>query len=181
MKKKQDYDAEVGDAQVAVRRPRKRKQTDPHGRGTATKVARPRKAGKLKLLPEMPLDILFEVCSFTQLICVPLTTTQIFCHLDPLDVLRLAWTSKSVRQILMRRSARPIWRSALGSLPNLPDCPPDMSEPQWVFLAFVPQCHVQSRFLFDPGAGLLSFSFFLDLLYSQRPQSHLGIPTSRML
>ncbi|KDQ62087.1 hypothetical protein JAAARDRAFT_148747 [Jaapia argillacea MUCL 33604] len=81
--------------------------------------------GKLRMLPEMPLDILFEI----------------FGHLLPLDLLRLAWTTKSLRRILMRRSARSVWIHTLANVPGLPECPPDLTEPQFSRLAFDPHCH----------------------------------------
>ncbi|KAF7295468.1 F-box domain-containing protein [Mycena indigotica] len=81
--------------------------------------------GKLKLLQEMPLDVLFEI----------------FSHLDPLDVLNLARTTKTLRNHIMSRSARFIWTAALRNDPDLPPLPDDMNEPQYVNLAFSEHCH----------------------------------------
>ncbi|KAF7322480.1 F-box domain-containing protein [Mycena chlorophos] len=82
--------------------------------------------GKLKLLPEMPLDILFEI----------------FSHLEPLDTLNLSRTTKTLRAHLMTRSSRFIWTAALHNDPDLPPLPDDLTEPAYVNLAFSRHCHV---------------------------------------
>ncbi|KAF8211884.1 hypothetical protein K438DRAFT_1928179 [Mycena galopus ATCC 62051] len=84
------------------------------------------KRGQLKMLPEMPLDVLFEI----------------FSRLDPPDVLNLARTTKALRNILMSRSARSsIWKSAFLNDPDLPGLPEGLNEPQYANLAFSPHCH----------------------------------------
>ncbi|KAL0947642.1 hypothetical protein HGRIS_013729 [Hohenbuehelia grisea] len=83
------------------------------------------RAGKLRNLPEMPLDILFEI----------------FGQLHPLDVLKLARTTKALRNILMRRSSTSVWRAACANVGGFPDCPTDLALPQWVSLAFETHCH----------------------------------------
>ncbi|KAF8844141.1 hypothetical protein BDN67DRAFT_871570, partial [Paxillus ammoniavirescens] len=87
-----------------------------------------RVAGRLAGLMEMPMDILFEI----------------FGHLMPLDVLRLARTTKQFRRVLMHRSSLSIWIAARKNVPDLPDCPPHMSEPQFANLVFDTHCHVRS-------------------------------------
>ncbi|KAI0723949.1 hypothetical protein C8T65DRAFT_599659 [Cerioporus squamosus] len=77
------------------------------------------------MLPDMPLDILYEV----------------FLHLHPYDLLHLARTTKTLRRMLMTRSASTIWRRARENVPGLPDCPKDMSEPAYANLMFDPHCH----------------------------------------
>lgn len=72
----------------------------------------------------------------------PLTPAQIFGHLNPVDVLQLARTTKALRDILMRRSALSVWKYALGNVEGLPDCPSDLAEPQWAALVFDTLCHV---------------------------------------
>lgn len=51
----------------------------------------------------------------------------------------------------MRRSAVTIWRSALSSVEDLPDCPPDLTEPGFANLLFDHHCHVR-RFCATPQA-----------------------------
>jgi hypothetical protein len=43
----------------------------------------------------------------------------------------------------MSRSAAFIWKAALENVPNLPPCPDDLNEPQWVDLVFGRNCHVR--------------------------------------
>ncbi|KAL0947639.1 hypothetical protein HGRIS_013727 [Hohenbuehelia grisea] len=101
----------------------KRKKTRKQAKSKVSK--RPGRGGKLRKLPEMPLDILYEI----------------FSHLDPLDVLRLARATKALRDMLMRRSAKTVWRAACANIDGLPECPSDLSDPQWVNLAFDACCH----------------------------------------
>ncbi|KIL00812.1 hypothetical protein PAXRUDRAFT_821269 [Paxillus rubicundulus Ve08.2h10] len=84
-----------------------------------------RVAGRLAGLMEMPMDILFEI----------------FGHLMPLDVLRLARTTKQFRRVLMHRSSLSIWIAARKNVPDFPDCPPYMSEPEFANLVFDTHCH----------------------------------------
>ncbi|KDQ62076.1 hypothetical protein JAAARDRAFT_170240 [Jaapia argillacea MUCL 33604] len=102
-------------------RSRKKKRT---GAAVAKGMSRKRQ-GRLQLLPEMPLDILFEI----------------FGQLMPMDLLRLSWTSKTLRSTLMSRSARSVWKQVLGNVPDLPPCPSDLTEAQYALLAFYPHCY----------------------------------------
>jgi hypothetical protein len=99
--------------------------------------------GRLAELLNMPIDVLFEVrkCYYT-LNCHLLEKSQIFGHLHPLDVLNLARVTKDFRRILMHRSSSSVWKAARANVNGLPDCPPEMSEPQWAHLAFYQYCNV---------------------------------------
>ncbi|KAI0745945.1 hypothetical protein C8Q76DRAFT_773444 [Earliella scabrosa] len=81
--------------------------------------------GGLKDMPNMPLDILFEI----------------FSLMHPRDLLNLARTSKDFRRVLMSRSSAPFWKAARQQVPGLPDCPPYLSEPAYANLAFFSHCH----------------------------------------
>ncbi|KAI1782842.1 hypothetical protein LXA43DRAFT_1187368 [Ganoderma leucocontextum] len=74
--------------------------------------------------PNLPLDVFIEIAS----------------HAYPLDLLRLSRTSKQLRCLLMLRSSRPIWTTALGNAVELPPCPPDMCEPLYAALVFDHHC-----------------------------------------
>ncbi|KIO33096.1 hypothetical protein M407DRAFT_65753, partial [Tulasnella calospora MUT 4182] len=89
------------------------------------------KSGKLRDLMNMPVDIFTEVCS----------------HLDPHDLRRLALTSKRLWDILMTKESKHIWKTALASVPYLPECPTDLNEPQYVCLLFSSECltHVSTE------------------------------------
>ncbi|KDR85932.1 hypothetical protein GALMADRAFT_218999 [Galerina marginata CBS 339.88] len=83
-----------------------------------------RKAGSLKDLVEMPLDVVGEI----------------FSRLDPGDLLNLARIEKSLRAFLMSRSSISIWKRSRSNIPRLPDCPSDLSEPQYANLVFTKNC-----------------------------------------
>ncbi|KAJ6502231.1 hypothetical protein C8R45DRAFT_1070742 [Mycena sanguinolenta] len=108
-----------------VKEPKKRAK----GRVASTSAVKPAtqkfRRGQLKMLPEMPLDVLFEI----------------FSCLEPSDLLHLARTTKDLRNVLMSRSARSIWKSAFLNDPDLPGLPEDLNEPQYANLAFSPHCH----------------------------------------
>ncbi|KAG9040895.1 hypothetical protein FS837_012964 [Tulasnella sp. UAMH 9824] len=78
------------------------------------------RGGKLRDLMDVPVDIFTEICSY----------------LDPHDLRRLAVTSKRLWDILMTKEVRQIWRAALASVPDLPECPTDLNEPQYVCLLY---------------------------------------------
>ncbi|KAF8996630.1 hypothetical protein BDQ17DRAFT_1364174 [Cyathus striatus] len=80
--------------------------------------------GALKQLPEMPLDIQLEI----------------FRNLDPLDLVNLTRATKSLRNMLLNDSASGVWKEAHGNVVDLPECPDDMSEPQFATLIFETHC-----------------------------------------
>ncbi|KAG2141345.1 hypothetical protein DEU56DRAFT_734280 [Suillus clintonianus] len=116
-----DEDSE--DPDIAPRRVRKRSRKS-GGHRTKTKFKR---RGRLDLMPTMNLDILFHILSF----------------LHPIDLLNLSRTSKDFRNLLLQKSSASAWKTARLQVDDLPDCPPDLSEPQYANLAFYPHCHVR--------------------------------------
>ncbi|KAF9486481.1 hypothetical protein BDN70DRAFT_988035, partial [Pholiota conissans] len=81
--------------------------------------------GKLKYLKEMPLDILSEI----------------FSQLDPIGLVNISRTSKDFRAILLNRSSTSVWKSARANIDlPLPDCPNDLSKPQYAELLFEKCC-----------------------------------------
>ncbi|KAJ3770337.1 hypothetical protein FB446DRAFT_790599 [Lentinula raphanica] len=86
--------------------------------------------GKLGLLQRLAKDVPLDVI------------LEIFCYLEPRDLLRLARTTKDLRGMLMTKSSVNIWRSALENVEGLPPCPPDLNEPQYANLLFEPHCHI---------------------------------------
>ena len=68
---------------------------------------------------------------------------QIGKHLQPLDLLRLIRVSRHFRAIFTSKLSRRIWIAARANVEGLPDCPPDLSEPEYAFLVFDRDtCHV---------------------------------------
>lgn len=70
---------------------------------------------------------------------------QIFSHLEPIDLLHLARTNKSFRALLVSRRSTALWRAARRNIPDLPECPEDISEPALANLLFLSNCHVRRR------------------------------------
>ena len=62
----------------------------------------------------------------------------------PMDILNLARTSTTLRRILISRDSRAAWLQAFRSVPGLPDCPEDLSEPQYAALVFDCHCFVST-------------------------------------
>ncbi|KAI0768389.1 hypothetical protein BC629DRAFT_1536111 [Irpex lacteus] len=85
-----------------------------------------RRAGKLRQMLDMPLDVVLEICSY----------------LHPKDVLSLSRASKDLRKFFMSRNSASIWKAALANLPALPPCPDDLSVPAYVNLVFSENCHI---------------------------------------
>ncbi|KIJ18021.1 hypothetical protein PAXINDRAFT_97546 [Paxillus involutus ATCC 200175] len=107
--------------------PGKKRAKRPQGKRNhdAESSKKPRRRGKLEMLPELNLDVLF----------------QIFTFLHPMDLLNLTRTTKAFRQLLMQKSSAFAWKTARGQLEGFPDCPPDLSEPEYANLVFYPHCH----------------------------------------
>ncbi|KAJ6494827.1 hypothetical protein C8R47DRAFT_1012074 [Mycena vitilis] len=90
------------------------------------KVKRVRgRRGILSSLREFPLDVIAEI----------------FGHLNPMDLLNLARTTKEIRGILMTRSNAFIWKESRTQFEGLPDLPKDLCEPQYANLCFDIHCH----------------------------------------
>ncbi|KAL1728435.1 hypothetical protein EV714DRAFT_215176 [Schizophyllum commune] len=112
--------------------PKKRSRKYPAQRQpTTAAVAPPTKArvvanGKLKLLVEMPLDILYEI----------------FGHLDPQSLLHVSYTSKALRAILITRNSRSVWRKCISADPDFPPKPDNLNEPQWTEVLLGNTCSV---------------------------------------
>ncbi|ESK85857.1 hypothetical protein Moror_2349 [Moniliophthora roreri MCA 2997] len=82
-----------------------------------------RRRRSLQSIMEMPMDVLFEILG----------------HLKPYDLLRLTWTSKKLRQILMSKTSTTIWKTS-RTRAGIPDFNPFMSEPALASLLFHPFC-----------------------------------------
>lgn len=150
------FDAEVETSSIysepeAEERLKKRSKTSAiEYNDSKAKKTRKTRGGKLRDLPGMPLDILFEI----------------FGHLLPRDVLHLSRATKSLRNILMRRSAVSIWKNAFSNLRiKPPSRPSDMTEPQWTSFLFDSYCQVSP-------IPWISHHFFMSLSSSvSRPVS----------
>ncbi|KAF9525172.1 hypothetical protein CPB83DRAFT_860123 [Crepidotus variabilis] len=82
-------------------------------------------AGTPKHLLELPMDILLEI----------------FSYVYPTDLHTLARISKKVRNCLMNKKSKYIWRATFMNVdPPLPDTPEGMSEPAFAKMVFCEGC-----------------------------------------
>ncbi|KAG9118794.1 hypothetical protein FRC07_006513, partial [Ceratobasidium sp. 392] len=66
--------------------------------------------------------------------------TQVSSYLMPIDLLSLARSNKHCRKAFLSPSFRDIWRTTLRNVPGLPECPPELCEPQYVSLIWSKTC-----------------------------------------
>ncbi|KAG7094856.1 hypothetical protein E1B28_005664 [Marasmius oreades] len=105
--------------------PRGRNQREPSRKRKSAKTKAKGKAtgsGKLSLLPTMPLDILYEICT----------------HCQPKTLLALTRVNRLFRKALLSKNARPVWRE-MRKRYNVPE-PFGLSEPEWARLLFDSAC-----------------------------------------
>jgi hypothetical protein len=124
-------------------------------RARTTKVAakdkeaqKRRKKGKLSMLPEMPVDILYEVCTPTLCSTPSLTRSdsQIFSLVHPKDLLHISWTAKILNKFLTSKSSRHIWQTSFKTVPEKeqpPPCPSEMTEMAFANLVYGRYCTVR--------------------------------------
>lgn len=61
-----------------------------------------------------------------------------------MDLLNLARTCKSLRGLLMDKSSVFVWKTARRQVQDLPDCPADLTEPEYAHLVFCARCNVRT-------------------------------------
>lgn len=112
---------------------------------TATScVSPPSWAGYLRDIRTLPLDVLVEVCVPASLPDPFIESTQILSHLNPVDLLSLARSTRDFRTLLMSKDSAFIWSAARGNIIGLPPCPTFLSEPAYANLVFNPDCYVRN-------------------------------------
>ncbi|KAG8705695.1 hypothetical protein FRC09_002799 [Ceratobasidium sp. 395] len=104
--------------------PRKRQSPKVVSNAQQTKQANSYRKGKLAGMLSLPIEIITEVAT----------------HLTPPDLIILSRLTKDFRALLMRRSAAPIWASAIQNVPRLPNCPDDLCEAQYAALVYSKYC-----------------------------------------
>ena len=133
----EDENAEVPEASTSKARSEQKAVAKPFS-------VRITKKGKLGMITEMPLDVLYEVSPSSSLQGLILCfRRQIFSFLAPRDLVRMSWTNKEFRRVLTSRSTRNIWRAALDSVDGLPPCPAHMNEIEYSTVLFHVACHVR--------------------------------------
>lgn len=99
---------------------------------------KPRARGRLAALPQMPLDILFEI----------------FRSMHPRDLLHVSRTTKVLRAVLMNKSSIWIWKDSYAAASDLPPIAEGMTVPQFVSLAYDRICH----FCSTPGVTSIAWA-----------------------
>ncbi|KAF8600706.1 hypothetical protein BDV93DRAFT_525280 [Ceratobasidium sp. AG-I] len=102
----------------------KRQRTSQVAKAATRKKQVRGKQGRLAGLMKMPIDIF----------------TEIALYLMPGDIIVLARSNKFFRNLLMNRSAAHIWHGVMRNVPQLPPCPPEMCEPQYLALIYSRTC-----------------------------------------
>lgn len=110
-----------------------------------------RNTAKLSKLPDMPLDILYDVSyrinSFVDdgIDNDATRRLQIFSFVHPVDLLRISWASKPLRNVLTSKSSRQVWITAFDNIPEvrrpLP-CPQELTEIGYANLIYESHCMV---------------------------------------
>ncbi|CAE6449379.1 unnamed protein product [Rhizoctonia solani] len=68
--------------------------------------------------------------------------TEIVSRLLPVNLISLSRCNKFFRNLLMNRTSKHMWTSAMKNVEGLPPCPTDMSEPYYATLLFLPDCTI---------------------------------------
>ena len=80
---------------------------------------------------------------------------KIASHLTPQDLLHMARSCRMMRDLFMSKRSLPIWRTAREAL-GMPECPPDLSEPQYADLVFFKGCYVCFILFLIPSSCVLT-------------------------
>ncbi|KAG8780832.1 hypothetical protein FRC12_022536 [Ceratobasidium sp. 428] len=70
----------------------------------------------------------------------PEVFNEIVACLIPADLLSLTRTTKSLRNMLMTRASQHLWQAAIRNISQLPECPPQLSEPKYISLLYSHTC-----------------------------------------
>lgn len=141
-------DTGLSDDEAAPAPAKRRKIAD-----SAPKKAPKRRKGKLSKLPDMPLDVLYEVNSRQRRLSREiLRHPEIFSRLHPEDLLKISWTTKAFRRVLTTTSSKTVWMNSFASVDGLPACPDDMNEVEYASLLFNPFCQVWVKIRSVPSA-----------------------------
>ncbi|KAF9060710.1 hypothetical protein BDP27DRAFT_1236376 [Rhodocollybia butyracea] len=139
MKKKKNFISDPRKNQVPKSKVTDMREDDQTAESSATKKGKNRMPeqfrnvrGRLGLLERLAKDVPLDVI------------LEIFCYLEPGDLLRLARTTKDLRSILMSKSSESIWRTARENVQGLPPRPNDLNEPQYAHLCYESYCHVST-------------------------------------
>lgn len=110
------------------------------------------KKAKLWRLPEMPIDILYEVRKSSRFVdSLMLNIFQIFSLVHPRDLLHISWTAKILHRFLTTKSSRHVWQASFKGISEgerPPPCPSGITEMAYANLVYGRYCMVCVSFFF---------------------------------
>ncbi|KAF8877132.1 hypothetical protein CPB85DRAFT_1443694 [Mucidula mucida] len=106
------------------KKPRKRAKTSAAIKSSGQAAPARKRRGKLSQITETPLDVLYEI----------------FSLLEPLDLLRLSRTTKTLRVILMNKKCKIVWKSAFRGMGDVPPIIEGLNEPHYASLLYDDHC-----------------------------------------
>ena len=117
-------------------------------------IAEPRRRRRrrdLRLLPEVPMDVLIEVYTIHHTKVQGSRALKILLYLEPKDLLTLSRANKGFRRALINETTdRAVWKvKRIAAAAPVP--PPRYSEAKWISFLFNTYCHV-SKSLWLYGA-----------------------------
>ena len=100
-------------------------------------------------LMELPLEVFFEVDTSDSYPIIVLMVylfliSQIISYLFPQDLLYLSRASHQLRSMFVSKTSLHMWRAARAQIKDLPNCPQDLSEPEYASLLFESTCQVRT-------------------------------------
>ncbi len=107
--------------------------------------SRKKKVEGRSLLLQLPTEIFTEVSALTSYdvpVVYKLNMSQIVSQMSPEDLLQLARSSRALRDFFMSKTSIRFWAAARAAQ-DIPDCPGDLSEPQYADLLFGKGCSVR--------------------------------------
>lgn len=129
---------------LGIRRDIKRARVDTYVNNDQSLIAR----GGPQGLMNLPLETFMEVSGKDMAYSLPKTSLlQIASWVGLRDLLFLARTCKSLRSVLMRRSAEGVWRAAEAGVPGLPKCRNNVDLPVYAALVFTNLCTVRAKII----------------------------------
>ncbi|KAG8725327.1 hypothetical protein FRC09_002209 [Ceratobasidium sp. 395] len=116
----------AGGGSEKARAESKEKSPQKKARGTKALASSSKKPSKSSLIPLYNLP--------------PEVFNEIVACLMPADLLSLAQTTKFFRKMLMTRTSQHLWKAAMRNVLQLPECPPQLSEPEYISLLYSNTC-----------------------------------------
>lgn len=98
------------------------------------------------LFMQLPMDIFSERVYLVLrcLVAQPYVGSQICSYLRPLNLYHLSLVTPRFQEILTSDDSKHIWKEVKKGYEGIPNCPPDLTEPQYARFVFAThECHVR--------------------------------------